>query len=339
VEKKMRRLAIALMVLGVVGCGVVRVSERTDSSDPKKIDGIPFYVKVEKFKKTSTYVQTWLRATLTVEKKAIDTKQGKEVIVDAGKQPFIKDIPKDSLAQLYPIRLKIMNAETQSPGTAAGIVKAFEALALYAQGSAQPELLSNVITSEWVVDRNRTYYLNAPLPWFGNASLTQKLASDGTLTEATSSSDTKLAEGLGALIPFKEFLTGEFVETPTQATANAISDAEKARIRSALMGFDRQTSIVPFAEIEKDRRIVYAITLSVEEVGYEYTLATVPQSEPIVDLSAISFVNGGAGPSLFTRKVIGAKTNEEKKTEGQKIGITGTVEFPKGWGGETTPTK
>lgn len=329
----MKRVIVMATVGTLAGCSVVSVSQKEASDgNSTKVDGIPFYVKVEKFKKTTTYTETWLRATLTVQVKAIDTKDNKESIVDAGKQPYIVDIPKGPNTALAEIKTKILDSDTASAGAAKEVIDAFVKLELYDHKTAVPEAVANVVTSEWVVDRNKTYYLNAPLPWFGAASLTQKLASDGTLTEMTSAPDTKLAEGLATLIPFKEFLSGKFVETVADATKTAATPDDKMALTKALKGIDLSSPPKPAMEKEKDRRVVYAMTLAVDEVGYEYVLTSLPQDQPVTDLSALKFADVAADKALFTRKPLGGAKEEEKKDEGQKIGIAGSINFPRQWG-------
>lgn len=330
---------ILIATLGTLaGCSVVKVSEKpAGGENSDDIDGIPFYVKVEKFKKTTIYTETWLRATLTVETKAIDTADNKEVVVDTGKQPYVMDLPKGPNPALTAIKKALLNAEMQSAGTAEKIIDDFQKLAPYDHSNAKPERIGNNVAAEWVVDSSKTYYINAPLPWFGSASLTQKLAPDGTLTEVTSSPDTKLAEGLSTLIPFKEFLSGEFVETAAEAT-KAASDDDKIKMNQALKKLD--LDVAPRAPAAKaaTRRIVFAMTLAIDEVGYEYTLSTLPGA--ICDLRPLEFQDIAAGTVLFSRKDISAsKKDDEKKEEGQKIGIAGSIALPKDWGAPAKPEK
>jgi hypothetical protein len=329
-----KRVIVIATAVTLAGCSVVQVSEKA-SGDTKStdIDGIPFYVKVEKFKRITTYTETWLRATLTVEKKAIDTADKKEVVVDAGKQPYVMDIPKGSNPALTAIKKTLLNAETEDAGTAEKVIDDFQKLAPYDHSNAKPERVSNDIESEWVVDRSKTYYINAPLPWFGSASLTQKLAPDGTLTEVTSTPDTKLAEGLSTLIPFKEFLSGKFVESVADATEAAPSEDDKMKISQALQSLDLDVPVRGAREKARTRRIVFAITLTIEEVGYEYTLSTLPQATPFTDLKPLCFKDIDAGKVLFARKDIAVgRKEEDKKQDGQKIGIAGSISLPKEWG-------
>ena len=121
--------------------------------------------------------------------------------------------------------------------------------------------------------------MNAPLPWFGAGSLTQELNQDGTLSKATSTPDTKMEGGITSLIPFKEYLTGRFVqdlkdETPANAlnavTPEGIIWLESVRRRAFQISRDK-----------KDVQVVYVLSLSTEEIGQEYTFTKIHKPEPI----------------------------------------------------------
>ena len=333
--KTVMAMAVAVMLSG---CTVVTVHEKeAGGGKSSKIDGIPFYAKTELFKKTSVYSQTWLRATLTVTKKLIDQKDNKELPYGGNKLPYVKDLPKGSNPELAEIIKKIVNADIESPGTAVDIISKFRNLPAFDSSTVTPELVSNSVTSEWVVDRSKTFYLNAPRPFFGSGTLKYKLATDGTLGEGESTADSKLAEGLSTLIPLKEYLTGKFVETPSEADKAATTEGMKLQLYGVTKSMDAITGPKSRTADERDRRFVYAMELSIDEVGYEYTLTALPQPEPICDLTALKFQDIGLGKALFLRKPIGGEKKKEDKTEGKKVGISGSIEFPKDWGGGAAP--
>ena len=333
----MKRVTSIALAGILCGCNVVTVHEKgIDDVNSSKVDGIPFYVKAEFFKKTTVYSKSWYRATLTVETKLVDKKEDKEITLDVNKSPYVADLPKEPNPQLADIKTKIINANLESAGAATEVIAKFRNLPNYDTSTATPELLSNTITSEWVVDRSKTYFLNAHQPWFGSATLTQKLAPDGTLNEGTSTADTKLAEGLSNLIPFKEYLTGKFVETPKEATATAPTEFDKMQLNQAFKSMDNLVQPRSSVAKERDRRIIYAMTLAVEEIGYEYTFTTLPQQAPFTDFSAINFDTTVSGGALFVRKAIPGEKKKEDKAEGTKIGISGTINFPKEWSSTTS---
>ncbi len=335
------RIAIVILLAGaLVSCNVVTVHE--EGNDPKtvvkKIEGIPFYKKTEQFTKKTVYLQTWLQATLTVHVKTVDLKEGKEVLVNTNEVPYSADVAKNNVTALANIKAKIVNADRESAGTANEVIAAFRNLPELDRSTVVPELVSNAISSEWVVDRRNTYFLNGKQPWFGSATLTYKLAADGTLSEGTSTADTKLAEGLSGLIPFKEFLTGKFVETPKEATESVETDAQKMQLQDALSGLNKKAGSKSAAIGERDRRVVYDMSLAIAEVGYEYTLSTPPRFEPFSDVAPLDYSHVATNKALFSRKDYGKvkeEADDKDKDESSKVGIAGSISFPKDWG--TTP--
>ena len=248
------RFVLACIALTLASCvNVVKVKEETLKADNKtadrSVEGIPFYVKTEMFKQVTVYRQTWFRATLTVSQKLVDIKENKKVTSDAGAQTFMRDIPKKwiistgEVDKLTKLKQDILKANTVPSVDAAKLIADFGRLdAIDPNTLPEPELVGNAISSTWVVDRSRTYYLNAPLPWFGAGSLTQELSSDGTLTKAISAPDTKAVEGLSALIPFKEYLTGEFVKTAAEAVTEGSSiEVQVKSLQSSLRAFAPHT--------------------------------------------------------------------------------------------------
>ena len=257
----LRTLTIGALMTGVLtACTHVLWVKEQDTSDYKKVPGIPFYAKKETFRHTSVYVKSWFRATLTVEKKTVDKKAGNEAEADGVKQVFTKDLLKANVVLLDPIKTAIINANSASVAQANAQIKLFNQLpAISDDSSVLPVLMKNAIESEWVVDSSKRYYLNAPLPWFGSGNLTQELNDDGTLAKATSNPDTKLMEGISGLIPFKEYLSGKFIKPGASAVAEPDTKTETETgfsiLRKHRSGFK-----------EQDGELVYVLSIVVEEV-------------------------------------------------------------------------
>lgn len=286
--------------------------------------GIPFYIKKEQFRKTTVYADTWLRATLTVETKLVDSKDGKEVLIDAGKQLYTKNIPKPPGEGITKLKTALLRAHHADQTLAESLISDFQALPDVDVTEPNATVMKNSVSSEWVVDRSRTYYLNAPLPWFGTGSLTQELSGDGTLSKATVTADTKVAEGLSTIIPFKEYLTGKFV-TPAPAAA-ATNATTQMLLTQALREFEDKPKPTLVGKL-----YVYVLSLNLDEVGYEYTLTGQPEVGPIMDLTPLSIADVKSHKANFSRKTIGGWDKAETD-EGQEVGISGKVSFPKDWG-------
>jgi hypothetical protein len=318
------------------GCSVVSVTEKaTGATDVKKAPGLPFYVKRPQYTHTTVYRRVWLRATLGIETalKPVDTKAAPAAGAATPKtQTIVRDFPKGS-DKLEAIKLDIIKANSGVAGKpASDVIAAFRAEKSIGEDAVTPIPVKNVVATEWVVDSSKTYYLNATMPWFGSANLTQKVNADGTLSETTSSPDTKLADGLSALIPFKEFLTGKFVKSGTAAAADPATSTDAAELLHSLNNSSvlkaYGTGGKPLVLDLKDTNYTTTLTLSVEEVGYEYALSTLPSSNEIRDLQAIPFAD--KDKSNFTVTAIGAK-KEDKNDETPKIGISGSIDLPKEW--------
>lgn len=294
------------------------------------VQGIPFYAKKVQFRQSSVYVDTWLRVTLTVEKKLVDTATGKEVVIDSGTQQYTKDLANPPGNGLSAIKKKLLESSTADQSVANDIITDFNKLTdVDKTKPINPRITKNSIDLEWVVDYTRTYYLNAPLPWFGTGTLTQTLNGDGTLASATASADTKVADSLSTLVPFKEFLTGKFIKP---APAAATDDKEKGDVQKGMIAF---RTIDPASKIST-KQYVYALSLNVAEMGYEYALSSEPQAAPFTVITPITFTEIEKPMANFSRKSVGG-ADDEKKDERQKVGISGSVSFPKDWGAPPKP--
>jgi hypothetical protein len=320
----MRTLVIGVSSVFLCSCAsVIWVKQKPSGSNDKPTDlpGVPFYVKTQQFKQTSVYNKTWLRATLTVEKKWRDRKTGKDT--ERGKESFARDVAKASSTNpLENLRTAILKSNNTSVDAALRLVESFTKIDSVKEADVPAVLVKNSIESEWVVDAGNTYYLNAPLPWFGTGNLSQELNSDGTLSKASSNPDTKLAEGISALLPLKEFLTGEFVKPGKDATSD--SSTKNDAVGSFLASMAKR----PGAKVEEGD-FVYVLSLDVTEVGHEYTLMRPPQHQkPAV--AAIPFSAIASDEAMFEMKDLGSdKEDKGDDKDTPKIGISGSITLPK----------
>jgi len=147
------------------------------------------------------------------------------------------------------------------------------------------------------------------------------------LSEAISTPDTKLAESVSALIPFKEFLTGKYVEA-----APAAASTSKAKKMEIATGMRKLAHDEPhFRLTDENKDYAYVLSLGVEEVGHEYTLTTqlTDRRPALTPLQLCDIATAGA---QFSRRAIGPSDTTEGKEEGSNVGITGNIKFPKDWG-------
>lgn len=328
----MKIIPIAMFVsITISGCtNTVWVSEKQQSGDNfkyKQIGGIPFYIKKEVWDQSTIYTQTWLISTLIVEKKLIVNKAGNLSYFNIDKQSFTKQVAKHRLSDLYKIKEKILKAGELQDDEVNELVKEFSDIEPDLElNLIDPERVGNTVTSKWVVNEKEKYYLNAPLPWFGTGNLTQEISGDGTLSKVISSPDTKLAEGLSSLIPFKEYFTSKYVDPLSDD-----SDEEAAEKLSEIETLSKAFRTQRIRDIKPDTKIVYVVSLGIEDIGYKYIFAKTHE-ELSSDIKPLPFdlTNG-----TYTRSVLGSeKKADEKKKKGTTVGLTGSINFPEDWGKE-----
>jgi len=313
------RVLAASAVILICSCtSVVKVKQDSPTEkDSTNLSGIPFFMKDEVFRQVTVRRESWYRLTLKVDKKLVEKNDGKEVLLDRGTQSFIAETNSLSDSNVIAIKSAIVRADTSNVDAAIQLIKDFQAIPPRANAPITAEL-RNDIESEWVVDDTKTYYLNAPLPWFGTGSLTQKLNPDGTLSEVISSPDTKLSEGLSALLPLKEYLSGEFIEP---AAAAASDPAKAADVQKGLSMFRARGGTGALAT----KQYAYFISLNTDEVGYEVTLRSPPVSiRPPLGAALVATTSGVS----VQKKPLPAE-EEKPKDESPTIGISGSIKLPK----------
>lgn len=310
----MKSIALAALTLAITtGCtNTVWVREqyidRNGDEAYRQVGGIPFYTKKQKHTQTTSYKQSWLVATLTVER-VLNSKTDdgvKTTPIDA--QQFTRRLTLERINELDAIKRKIVNSQHNRAADAQAIINAFMDVRDDSDtDKIQEVLIGDSVSTEFVVDTSKAYYLNAPLPWFGSNNMTQKLSADGTLTEVSVNADTKLAEGLTSLIPFKEYLTARYVDQPPAPTK-----ALELRALGADSGDD----------------IVFKISLALEEKGYVYRFVrelSGSWSKPI----EFDLIKGG-----YTREPLAADKSADKPAEKPKkpgIEFSGQVSVPETW--------
>lgn len=324
---KNEAILITSTALLLSGCAsTVWVEKQSDGDSSQDVSGIPFYTKKEVFQHTTKWAQVWANVSLKVEKRLVTDKENEDW--PAISQAFSKQMLVENLSELKDVKRMVLSIDHGDSSAISQIIDGFLSIeGVEDPSSVAANLVGNEIAPTWVVDGENTYYLNAPLPWFGTGSLTQELASDGTLTKVVSAPDTKLAEGLSSLIPFNEYLTGLLV-TPLASESNTEIDATL----KTMAVFDR--SLVP-QEIKRNKQknsFVYSVALQIEEIGYLYTFNTTYDSMP----SSFTPLPFDTSSSLFVRSTItGLTVDKTKKNDlPPAIGFSGSITLPKEAGGK-----
>ena len=313
-----------LTVLLVSGCTqTVWVYEKAGSSEDaaKSIDGIPFFAKVEKYDQETKWGKSWIKVTLKIEKTFVsgDADEKRPTIT----QSFSRNFTQEQLPQLSDIKKQILTLSEGNDLTAKSLVDKFLALSgLDDVDNVKEIMVSNALKPEWVVDSSKTYYLNAPLPWFGTNTLSQKLNADGTLAETSSAPDTKLSEGITSLIPINEYLTGKYV-TPLnkEPASNVDSTLKMMSVENPLFSLsDAQANI-------KKASFVYQISIDIEETGYRYTFTR----QCDVKESCVSPISFDLKNGFFVREPISITPvkKDSEKAEANSISFQGAITLPK----------
>jgi hypothetical protein len=320
------------MIVLAACADVVHVTRKETASlgNETKMDGLPFYIKVERFQQSTVYIKTWLRVTLTVQKQLRDKQGGGSAPAGGPKDVYQKDIAQD-YAELARIKEAILKADSSSADDALAVIAQFTQMkGITSDTDIAPIMTKNALDSVWIVDQSHTYYLNAPFPWFGTGNLTQELNPDGTLSKASSNPESKVAEGISTLLPLKEFLSGKFVKSGADAAKESSTQSDTAKAFAIIK------SIRPTAKIA-ETEFVYQISLETTQVGHEYTLTKPPAVVRQDPLPPITFQELTANKALVSMKDLGAPDTD--KDDSQKIGISGTINLPKDWGTQNATQK
>lgn len=247
-------LFLVLTALFLIGCTqVVRVSKSVEGEVQNnklpsvKVDGIPFYMKKKVYNKTSVFAQTWLVATLKIEKEFIDKNGSNNISLD----PLIRNIEKEDFSKIVALKKEILE-EVDNPKNdeyIKAIMKKFSAINEIPDLSDTKEMLiGHTMSSELIVDPKEKYYLNASMPLFGKGELTQILNADGTLSEATvKRDDTSIASSITSLIPLSDYFKAKLIPD------------DKGRVK-------------------KDYH--YRLTLDTKEKGYIYRITKQYENDP-----------------------------------------------------------
>ncbi len=293
------RILLFVSVLLLSGCvNAIKVYEDGNPGE-KKIKGIPFFTKTVAYKQTTAYQRYKLKLTLT-----------RSVISAANDKPketrtYVKTIGNSGQDTLAKLEQSIVDANIGAKGvTDKEVLDLFDKLPSATNNDfiLDPLPILNTVEQVVVVDYSKKYYLNAPLPWFGNGSVSGELNADGSLSKGSSNVSTGLSDILKDVLPIKEFLSAK-LQLP--APKGALASGPKIELQLAL---EKIGNIYEFTAIHK------------KEPRLEDE--TCPQNS-LCKLPPIKFA-----PSelQFVVKPIGSAKNEEENKN--KIKIEGNVIMP-----------
>lgn len=267
------------------------------------VEGLPFYIKTKKYDQETKWEKIWYEAILKITKKPVTTNS--EAKQTAVTQSFTKEFTKEQLSQLTDLKKEILSLKDGDQQDGNHLILQF--MAMQGMGSSndvKEVLVANKISSKWVVDSSRLFYLNSPLPWFGSNNINQKLNDDGTLNQASSAPNTKLSEGISSLIPFKEYLTSRYV-TP----------------------LDTKYTKIQGGESNQGPSFSYVVSINIQQSGYIYIFSKQCDTRENCTKPIPFDTNGG----VFTRtRIMGNNANDKNdKTDVKSISYQGKITLKK----------
>jgi hypothetical protein len=304
--------AVIVSIFVTPGCAdAIHVYKEKKAKDAKQA-GVPFYIKVERHRQKTIYERYWYDVALSVSRiKVVRVKQ--ELKTLEKKNTYRRRVAMNENNESLLDRLR--GAISHKSPSYQEVMEAFDALINLSQSAlAKPtindvQLTENTVEAVAVVDYDTTYYLNGPLPWFGTGTVLSELNADGTLSKASATSDTKLAELIPSVLPIKESFSAE--EKVDELTTS-----------------EQMPPIVLTPEAAADFRKVVDDTIhfefTIEESGYRYIFRQTTEGAAAPPTPILFALDTGN----FVREPINAATarNDDKDN---RVDFSGTVKLPK----------
>jgi hypothetical protein len=266
-----RRILVVLVGVVVAGCAGLEVSDGS-----KKLDGLPFYVKVPVATQDTLRATSDLNVQLTIS----------EVVEVEGKSKVIRS---QSVLASGPLRIadSVQNRVTIDQVVAAipdTRTSTFESTVSAANDQVTRRLVplgsgpvtettcsarqTDLVSNSWaiaMVADPKPHFITTKIPVMGSGTSTFKFSADGTLTDATSTVSDDTTKNLLGLFPITAKLTKQWGLAPESA-AKAAADAELA---FKLYKFDGPpTAIKPPATTNVTKSINVEVTVAAVKTVY-----------------------------------------------------------------------
>ncbi|MEW8437570.1 MAG: hypothetical protein AB2689_05375 [Candidatus Thiodiazotropha taylori] len=307
-----KTIILSIGIMSLTGCSAFKVHDKDD----KYRQGVPFYAKTGKVKQVTSYTRSWIVVKIDYQQINADGESIKgaerSAVFNISNKSYDQAELLNSFATsdtggefsqtiiLFKNQLReSCKNQVNCELTPQEIIKE-SSLTMTKSVILSQELESNSSSYEVIVDYENPYYFNANIPLFGTATATAKLATDGTLTEASSTVDsTKLADS----IPLKELLLDKW------GLGGAVSDAGTA---DALVG---GASVA-------DRS--YLLSISISTNGYKYSISKYHPISSGLNLSPLKLSDDGI--SVFKAQFGNTSNKKEKKKNA--IEFDGSIVLP-----------
>lgn len=313
-------IVLFMLFLSFNSCNVLKVSN-TDTN------GIPFYIQKQIVKQKTKYLYDWQEISFIKEEK----KENKIVETVL----FTLRIKKDQDLKKVYVALDKLNSLPNASKAAVGVkiqvadvideIKKLTKVTLTSNDITTSNLIENSAKKTVVVDYTKPYYLNAKMPWFGNATLSQKINTNGTLAESSSTIDSQLDELAAAAaaiatpisqfriaeLPFK-FETEEEVEEMIEKNNSFFKNGKSALFLKAL---------------KENLQTNYTYKIKLSEKGYVYTFS---RDIEIVDAyKADTPIAFNLKTGNYTRENWPTIVKKAKKEDKKTIDVSAQIGLPK----------
>ncbi len=238
--------------------------------ETKKQKGIPFYVHKEITEQSTQYLYKWYEVKFVKIEKLDKAKE--TVLIE-------RKVSKTDEGQLDTIRDIVLSlsdsTQIQAQKASLAIVKSLAGLTKVLDQPSDLKKELDTVSNNWatktVVDYSTKYYLNSNMPWLGSSTLSQKLSENGTLSEATSTTDSQVDElitaAVGIATPLSSITVARIQAEPAASAAmETVSDEIKSFIKS-------NSGENLFKDLELPSKIEYQ--LRIQDKGYLYTFKSI----------------------------------------------------------------
>ena len=205
--------AFTLLTLSLTGCSNIEIYSKDgdNSVTSSKLKGIPFYIKVPALTQDTKLLKSELSVQIEV---TVETGGSKQVTHYPNLEPIKLDDTQENresvTATIDELVKKGASGGWTSSDTAREVTKVTEAIRVKKPTKPlEPEVVSNTWGLSMVVSPKQ-YYITNRVPFMGSASSDFKFASDGTLTEASSSITDDTAKTLLGLFPISALLSKQW---------------------------------------------------------------------------------------------------------------------------------
>ena len=213
--KHLSKVLLLVLLMSTACSNLYKVTysdSRKKPSTQKKVKGIPFYTQKPVLRQTTSYLDQWYQVTL--ESVPLKPDEKASTLFSGSIQSAANNV-----SVLNEIEQKVVSfnlagylrPDSERNQDIEGLTEQLAGLTKHITseqgGDVTPKVYANSWKEEVVIDYERTYYINGRMPWFGNASFSQELNANGSLSKASGTADSQLSEFIASNTPLDSFLT------------------------------------------------------------------------------------------------------------------------------------